>query len=211
MIPVQIATRHIEINAVDERIFSSRCFPRCSDCSFCHDTCCSYGCEVDMGERDKILLFSRELEAELGIPSYQWFEETVTSDPEYPSGEVVRTKVRRNRCVFSSQDHRGCHLTKVSAPGGIGSPRVKPMVCSIFPVTWDRGRLLISDFLDDLPCKGHGIPIFEAQKEELRIHFGDALITELERMASDNAAKKFTNFYQKTLDRRPSSVHNNTP
>ncbi len=47
--------------------------------------------------------------------------------------------------------------------------------------------------------------------KELRIHFGDALITELERMASAGTANNLTNFYQKTLDRRASSVHNNTP
>lgn len=190
MIAVNGATGRIKIDEVDEDIFSRKYFAHCLDCRFCEDMCCSYGCQVDAREKAGILVFARKLEADLRLPSLEWFEAETITDPDYPSGKAVRTRVYSGKCVFYDHALRGCTPHKFAQEKGLDRHLLKPMVCSLFPIGWEQCRLFVSSFLDELPCKDRGISAFEAQKGELRIYFGPDLVSELEGIAlSKNVVK----------------------
>ena len=97
-----------------------------------------------------MLTYARQLEAKQGIASSQWFEEERIMDADYPSGEAIRTKIYEGRCVFYDRKARGCALHRFAAEEGMDWHLLKPMVCSIFPITWGRGRLFLSGFLNGL-------------------------------------------------------------
>ncbi|MBE0481256.1 MAG: DUF3109 family protein [Dehalococcoidia bacterium] len=172
MIEAVASYLNISIKAVDENLFTRKYSADCLGFLHCEDICCSYGCDVDKSERDRILACADKLEPRLGIPASGWFDDEM-KDEGYPSGFVVRTRVYRHKCVFHDRKARGCLLHHFANDEGIDWRRLKPMVCTIFPVTWEKGRLLTSPFLDELPCNGCGECIFDAQKRELREFFGD--------------------------------------
>lgn len=169
------------VKQIDDGIFTKRYLGNCMDCSFCDDICCSYGCAVDRQEVATILKYAGQLEPELGIPSSRWFEDKFESDVDYPSGEVCRTKVLNGRCVFFKRGFRGCSIHRFGLNKGVDIHQIKPMVCSLFPVTWEDDRMFVSSFLDELPCKDKGVTVFEAQKDVLKVYFGSDFVSELER------------------------------
>jgi len=183
MITVKSISKNIRVAEVDEDIFTRKYFAHCLNHPFCQDVCCSYGCQIDGAEAGRIFAYAGQLEAKFGIPASQWFEEEVITDADYPSGAAVRTKLYRGKCVFYDHEAHGCGLHRFATQRGMARHLLKPMICSLFPVTWERGRLFVSDFLDELPCRDQGVPIFEAQKGELRAYLGDDLVSELERIA----------------------------
>lgn len=184
MIPIRSITKNVRIKEVDDNIFTRNYLGHCLDCLVCQDICCSYGSAVDKAEQNRILVWAPQLEARLEVPSSQWFESMVTKDSDYPSGEVVRTKTYRGKCIFYHHGTRGCTLHSFAIERGMDWHQLKPAVCSIFPFTWERGRLFVSSFLDELPCRDQGVPVFQAQRDELQAFLGNDLIRELEEMAS---------------------------
>lgn len=181
MIAMKTKVSGVRIEQVDEAIFSVLYLGHCLDCTVCRDVCCSYGCSVDRQEEERILACAPQLEGRLGIPATEWFEAGMTSDPDYPSGEFTRTRVNRGKCVFYLHEVRGCALHRLAAEQGMDWRRLKPLVCGLFPVTWDKGRLFVSPFLTRLPCHSQGQPVFELMKDDLRAYFGDDFVAELER------------------------------
>lgn len=171
----------LSIKDVDQNLFSQKYLGNCLGCSSCYDVCCSYGCQADLFEVDRIISYANQLEAELGIPASRWFEDEITVDIDYPSGKFRRTRVYNNKCVFYKDGYRGCTLHRFSIEKGMDIHQLKPMVCCLFPVTWEKERLLVSDFLNELPCHGRGISVFEAQEGELRTYLGDFFVNGLER------------------------------
>src|SRR5689334_3839114 len=88
------------IRAVDTEIFLLRYFMACMACGFCNDQCCSYGVDVDVGNMKRLRALGPAFEKFVGVPSEEWFTETVIADPEFPSGANVRTQVKDGACVF---------------------------------------------------------------------------------------------------------------
>lgn len=172
------------LSQVDSDIFTLRYFERCMQCTYCHDGCCQYGCDVNLAERDAILAVKDELEPFLGVPSAQWFKPEVFEDADYPTGRYVRSNVRNGGCVFLSPAGRGCGIHAFALKTGRDYHPMKPMVCWLFPVTWDKGVLRPnSDVKDDLVCAGAGRPLYQGARSELRVVFGQALIDELDALA----------------------------
>ncbi len=64
---------------------------------------------------------------------------------------------------------------------------LKPMVSSLFPVTFADGELLCSEELADasLVCAGEGPTAYEMARGELAYYFGDEMVAELDAMALD--------------------------
>ncbi len=182
MIPINSTTAVIKISNVDERIFSTNYFARCMECNLCHDSCCSYGCPVDTREVERILACKNELENRLNIPASDWFSAEVEQRSEFPSGKVRRTMTNNNRCVFHDNVLRGCHLHRFALEKGLDPHVLKPMVCFLFPLTWDGSYLHVSEFLDELPCKNTGVPILESQRNELMLYLGGNFVQEIEQM-----------------------------
>ncbi len=180
MIPVKSVTKTIRIDKVSTRIFRRKYFVRCLDCPLCQDMCCWYGCDIDIGERDRILTYAQDLEAAVGVPASGWFEEQTKQNPDYPSGRYTRSKVYHQRCVFYDHTLRGCYLHRFAIEKGMDPHFLKPMVCFLFPLTWHRDCLSVSRFLNELPCKNQGLSIFSAQKNELAYYLGDDFVSELQ-------------------------------
>jgi Fe-S-cluster containining protein len=169
------------LKQVDTDIFKLRYFGHCMQCTFCHDSCCQYGCDVNLAERDRILGLKDELQPYVGVPADQWFKSEVFEDPEYETGKFVRSQVHNNRCAFINPNGRGCGIHTFALKTGRDYHAIKPLVCWLFPVTWDKGVLRPSyDVTDDLVCRDTGATLYEFSRDEIRVVFGEALVAELD-------------------------------
>jgi hypothetical protein len=147
------------------------------------DSCCQYGCDVNLAERDRILGLAAELKAFVRPPPEQWFASEVHLDPDYETGAFVRANTVGGACVFLSQDGRGCGIHRFALATGRDYHAIKPLVCWLFPITWDRGVLRPSyDITDDLACKGMGPVIYDMARDEIAHVFGQALVAELDAL-----------------------------
>jgi hypothetical protein len=178
------------VREVDQAIFHRRYFGHCLGCSFCHDGCCEHGVDVALVERDRILARADELEPILGVPRSRWFSSDVANDADFPVGGATRTAVLNGTCVFRVAGGRGCALHAFALRCGEDYHGIKPMVSSLFPVTFGDGALLCSDELADgtLICAGDGPTAYDMAREELRYYFGAELVAELDAMAALAAA-----------------------
>ena len=63
---------------------------------------------------------------------------------------------------------------------------LKPMVSTLFPVTFGGGALVVSDELEDgsLVCSATGPTAYEAARTELAYYFGESLVSELDALAA---------------------------
>jgi Fe-S-cluster containining protein len=111
----------------------------------------------------------------VAAPPERWFDSEIEEDPEVPTGQVVRANSEGGRCVFRKKAGRGCALHALN---------VKPMVCSLFPLSWDQKVLKPNaDLTDGLVCAGGGMTLYEAARDALRAAFGDRLIGELDALS----------------------------
>lgn len=176
------------IAAVDPAIFARRYFAVCMSCTFCHDGCCVHGVDVDERVAVAILAQADRIEAAVGRPSSEWFAGPPERDDEAPGGASRRTAVRDGYCVFHDGQGRGCLLHAYAVASGQDYHDLKPMVSTLFPLTFGEGALLLSDELEDgtLVCANTGPTAYEAARSELAFYFGDALVGELDRLASQS-------------------------
>ncbi|MDB4881462.1 MAG: hypothetical protein JWL95_228 [Gemmatimonadetes bacterium] len=167
---------------VDDAIFARRYFGHCLQCTFCGDACCTHGVDVSIRERDRILARADELEPLLPVPRASWFVPLVTLDADFPGGAATRTAIVDGACVFLQRDRRGCLLHALALSAGEDYHAIKPMVSTLFPVTFGDGALLCSEELLDgsLICGGTGPTAYEMARGELAFHFGEELVTELD-------------------------------
>ncbi len=178
-----------QLSHVDSEVFTLRFFGACMACTFCNDSCCQYGCDVNVGERDKILALKDELAAHVSIPSERWFSSEVNEDPEYPTGKFVRANAEDGACVFLNRKTRGCSIHAFALASGRDYHDIKPMVCWMFPVCWDQKVLRPNtDVKDDLVCAGKGMTLYEGAREELRVVFGDDLVRQLDVLSKQTLA-----------------------
>lgn len=173
------------IHAVDPAIFELRYFARCMSCGFCADACCAHGVDVDGAVEERLLAEAPAIEAHTGVPSSEWFRGPAQPDVEAPGGTLRRTAVRRGYCVFHRPNGRGCMLHSYAVATGRDYHLLKPMVSTLFPVTFAEGALVVSDELDEasLVCGGDGPTAYEACRDEIRYYFGDQLVAELDALA----------------------------
>lgn len=172
------------ISAVDTEIFTRRYFTHCMDCTFCHDTCCSYGADIDLPNAERLLAMDGDFEAYAGVPKSEWFDNNVVDDGEFPSGKMMRVRAKDGHCVFLNLKGRGCKIHSYCLERGIDYHTIKPFVCFLFGVTFEYGRLVPSNEIADesLICYGDGPTLFEAARGEIGYLFGKELVAELERV-----------------------------
>ena len=170
------------LHAVDKQIFSLRYFQNCMACSFCHDACCQHGVDVDLENVDRLRAAPARFKAMVGVPESEWFTAEVVTDAEFPSGRHVRTRKRDGSCVFHDAKGRGCLIHRFCLEEGLDYHSLKPMVSTLFPLTFEHGVLVASsEALDGtLICSGSGPSCYDGAREELRHYFGDALVLELD-------------------------------
>ncbi|MFT3708596.1 MAG: DUF3109 family protein [Archangium sp.] len=176
---------------VETDIFTLRYFGRCMQCTFCHDGCCQYGCDVNLKERDRILAVKDELATFVVTKPDEWFTTEEKEDPEYESGKFVRARAKNGRCVFAAKSGRGCGIHAFAAATGRDYHSIKPVVCWLFPVTWDKGVLRpSSDVHDDLICRGSGPTLYEFARDELKVAFSAALVEELDSILATSTQRE---------------------
>jgi Fe-S-cluster containining protein len=171
---------------VDDAIFTRRYFGHCMRCDFCGDACCTHGVDVSVIERDRILARADELAPLVSVPRDAWFTPQVTLDPDFPGGAATRTAIVNGACVFLRRDGRGCLLHAHALAADEDYHAIKPMVSTLFPVTFGDGALLCSEELLDgtLICGGDGPTAYEMARGELAYYFGDELVAELDLHAA---------------------------
>lgn len=177
------------IAAVDRAIFTRRYFARCMACGFCADSCCAHGVDVDGRVERALLAEAPAIERHTGVRVEDWFRGDAIADQDAPGGTLRRTAVRDGYCVFHAAGGRGCTLHSYAIATGRDYHLLKPLVSTLFPVTFGSGALLVSDELDDgtLRCSGDGPTAYAAARDELAYYFGDSLIQELDAVASSLA------------------------
>jgi hypothetical protein len=172
------------VSRVDTDIFVRRYFVRCLECSYCFDSCCQYGVDVDTRNVDRLHAHASELERYTGVPRARWFTDEWTEDREFPGGRHTRTRVEDAACVFRSRAGRGCMIHSFALERGIDYHELKPMVSVLFPVTFDDGLLHVSTEIEDrsLQCEGDGPTVYEGVREEISWYFGAELVDELDEL-----------------------------
>jgi hypothetical protein len=170
------------LRSVDPAVFALRYFQACLACGFCHDACCSWGVDIDLGNAARLKALPEDFQALVGLPQSEWFTAGVTPDAEFPGGVHVRTAVVDGTCVFRSRTGRGCLIHAYALEKGLDYHDLKPMVSALFPVTFEQGVLTAAGEAVDgsLRCGGGGPTLYEGAREELRYYFGDGLIAELD-------------------------------
>ena len=176
---------------VDTAIFFLSCFQPCMECGFCHDACCYYGTDVDLPNVHRIHERADEIEQVVGLGRNDWFEQEAHIDHDFPAGQFTLTRVEKGKCVFLKTSPRGCILHSFSLNEHMDYHKLKPMVCSLFPLTFENGLLRASDEVNDftLICVGSGVTMYEGGRAELRYYFGDDFIAELDELVASAAYK----------------------
>ena len=177
---------------MDDAIFTRRYFGHCLRCTFCGDACCTHGVDVSVVERDRILARADELEPLVRIERDRWFAPALEADADFPGGFATRTAVVDGGCVFLRRDGRGCLIHAALLATGEDYHQLKPMVSTLFPVTFGDGALLCSDELHDasLVCAGEGPTAYAMARSELEFYFGAELVAELDALAGPSAAAR---------------------
>ena len=136
------------LRAVDTAVFHRRYFAECMRCDFCLDACCTHGVDVEEPRVAAIMAAADELEPLVGVPRWRWFE-PAESDAEFPGGLFRRTAVVDGACVFRARGARGCTLHAWSLAAGRDYHAVKPLVSTLFPLSFSGGVLCLADELDE--------------------------------------------------------------
>jgi hypothetical protein len=194
-----------EVDRVDTGIFRERYFMQCMECSYCFDSCCSYGVDVDATNVARLEAHAEGLEAFMGIPRARWFTDRWTDDPEFPGGRHTRTRVEGGACVFRNRAGRtpdgapaagakvgrGCLIHSYALSRGVDYHELKPMVSVLFPVTFDGGLLHASSEIEDrsLQCYGDGPTVYRGVRGEIDWYFGPGLVEELDGLETQDLAE----------------------
>lgn len=172
------------ISKVDTRIFTERYFTYCLKCNFCNDSCCYFSTDVDLENLERINQWAEDLESYSGINKSDWFQEGYKPYPEYPGKAFVRVNRIKGACAFLSRQKRGCLIHSFCIERGIDYHHLKPMLCSIFPLTFDEGLLHPAVEVDEknLCCLGNGETLYYGVRHELAYYFGVELVDELDKL-----------------------------
>ncbi len=179
------------VTELDTDIFTQRYFRACLDCTFCDDVCCSFGATLDPDNVQRLEAHAPTLEAYIGVPREKWFTGTYSADSDYVGGQYTRTQVESarggTRCVFLNKNKRGCGIHSYCLDNGINYHELKPIVCWVFPVTFDHGLLRPSfEVLEhSLVCMDQGDTLYQASRDEIGYYFGAELVAELDNIAGE--------------------------
>jgi Fe-S-cluster containining protein len=170
------------IDSVDRNIFRHRFFSRCLSCTYCGHSCCHWGVDIDAPNVERLRARKDELEAYLGGHFEDWFTWEWEPTPDYPGGKATRTRVVKGACTFQNRDTGACRLHAFALEKGFDYHEIKPLISSLFPLTFGEGLLCLSEELYEgsLACMGAGPSVYDAQRSELLHYFGAECVVELD-------------------------------
>lgn len=173
------------ITHVNREIFVLRYFTHCMQCGWCGDACCQDGVDIDAENVARIMTFAEALERRVGRRRHEWFSDEYDTDPEFPGGRATRTRVVDGGCVFLDRRERGCLLHRFALEAGMDYHDLKPLVSTLFPITFEDGTLVAADEVASgtLVCAGDGPTLYQALRAELGYYFGERLVGELDALS----------------------------
>ncbi len=175
-LPRKFVSRHgtPAIDRLDTEIFEYRYFTHCMECSFCHDKCCSWGADVDVENVARLRAVAADFTKYSGIPEARWFADDFSTDAEFPGGRFTRPRIADGACVFRNRTARGCGIHTYCLDRKIDYHDLKPMICTIFPLTFDGGLLHAMTEIKEksLICQGEGPTIYRGVRDEIEYYFG---------------------------------------
>lgn len=169
---------------VETAIFRLSYYGDCMGCNFCHDACCTHGADVTAVDLANMTARADELEQSLQLPRDQWFTHHYSFDTDWPGGKATRTRTADGHCVFLNVSGRGCLIHRFAIEKDIDVHEIKPMVCLLWPVTWQDGMLRPSNEIEksDLICVGPGQTCYRSARSDIGYYFGPALVAELDEL-----------------------------
>jgi hypothetical protein len=178
------------VDRVDDAIFKQKYFVGCMDCTYCFDSCCQYGVDVDGNNVERLKGHQKQLEQVTGHKMETWFSDEWNDDKEFPGGRQTRTRVIDGACVFRNRQGRGCLIHKYCLDSGIDYHELKPLVSTLFPLTFDYGLLHPSTEIHEksLQCYGDGPTLYEGTRDEVLWYFGQGLVDELDALRQGGLA-----------------------
>jgi hypothetical protein len=142
----------------------------------CGDVCYIRGEDVSKREYQLIVEHRKEIESLLDMPLDNLLPYRFVSDDDFSEGGYTHTMVIDDMCSFHIKTGRGCVLHTF---------KIKPMVGSLFPMTFNCGLLSPSKEifynLDD--CHNYGKTLYEGGKNDLLYYFGRDFIQELDELS----------------------------
>ena len=175
---------NLAISFVHRDIFLKTYFARCLECNFCHDWCCSFGADIDIQNVGKIQQRREEILPFVRPPEVEWFETEYTYYEEYAGNHYTRINPQGARCAFISKDQRGCGLHRYAISKEMDYHEIKPLVCILFPLSFEEGVLFLAPELEDnsLICSGSGYSAYQSIRNELEYYFGHEFVEELDAL-----------------------------
>jgi Fe-S-cluster containining protein len=172
------------VSHVNTDIFVRTYFMHCMRCEFCHDSCCGHGADIDEANLRRLEAHAEALETYVGVPRQAWFQTEYTDDGDFPGGRYTRTEVRKGSCVFLNRKGRGCLIHRYCMERGLDFHDLKPLVCSLFPLSFHEGLLFPSAEIGDdtLQCLGPGPTLYRGAREDVHYYFGPELVAELDAL-----------------------------
>jgi len=175
------------IDRIENSIFTIHYYTHCLSCNFCNDLCCSSGVDIDIHNVKRIMMYAKDIENYMKIPKTEWFLGNYKYDKEFPGKRYTRTKIKDHTCVFINRNGRGCLIHKFCIENNIDFHILKPMVTTLFPVTFDKGLLHSSgEALDNsLICLHKGLTLYQGIRNELVYYFGLEMVNELDLLEKE--------------------------
>lgn len=182
------------VTHVAPRIFVQTYFQTCLGCGFCNDSCCQYGVAVDMPNQARINAHAEGIAPLATGKPDQWWKDQYYDDPDFPGARAGDTAVVGRGCAFLRPDARGCSIHSYCLDKGIDYHDIKPVYCSLFPLTVDCNYLVPSVENDEksLQCVDHGTTLYRGSRDELLYYFGQELVDELDAMEKETLAGKLS-------------------
>jgi Fe-S-cluster containining protein len=200
--PVYLAVEDARVRFVERDVFLVSFAPDCVAHSCrCRDendrarldACCQHGADVRVPEKEAILRRAAEiasvLEPEWRNPD-SWFDEREPGhDPEAPLGFVIRTATtdlddETSGCVFLEHTgSRGCGLHVAAQRHAFDPGEVKPLACRLYPLSFEYGRLTLSEDFYRYSCASSGATsVYQVMRETIAATFGQDSLRALDRL-----------------------------
>jgi Fe-S-cluster containining protein len=203
------STESIVVNgiAIDRKLLETRAACRCV-LEQCEARCCGGGVAIHLEQVNDILAHQEQIRphlAESDRDPAAWFDQEFEVDHDHPAGGTcVGTKVVADpthpdgeRCVFLRRD-RKCALQAAGIAAGGDPWRFKPFYCALFPLVFDRKRLVLDEQNEvytgggncQRPSSGERVPVYRLFDAETKLALGEKGFAELDAYAQAEAKRR---------------------
>jgi Fe-S-cluster containining protein len=198
----------IVVNGIEvaRKLLETRASCRCV-LEQCEARCCGGGVAIHVEQVSDILAHHEQIRphlAESDRDPASWFDQDFEVDEDHPAGGTcVGTKVVADpthpdgeRCIFLRSD-RKCALQVAGIAAGGAPWRFKPFYCALFPLVFDRKRLVVDEenpvYTGDGNCQrpsaGERIPLYRLFDAEAKLALGEKGYAEFDAYARAEAER----------------------